>query len=42
MNLDEIVMRFALVANLTLEEATLWVPICSDAAEDIKIKLKKM
>lgn len=41
MNLDEIVMRFALVANLTLEEATLWVPICSDAAEDIKIKLKK-
>ena len=33
-------MRFALIANLTLEEAMIWSPICSDAAEDIKLKLK--
>lgn len=40
MNLEEILMRFALIANLTLEEASVWMPICSDAAEDIKLKLK--
>lgn len=40
MNLEEILMKFALIANLTLEEASPWMPICSDAAEDIKLKLK--
>ena len=40
MNIQEILMRFALIADLNLEEAAPWLPICSEAAEEIRGQLK--
>ncbi len=41
MNIQDILTRFALIANLTLEEASPWLTLCSDAAEEIKMILKE-
>ena len=40
MNIQEILERFALIANLTLEEASPWYRTCEDAMYEIESKLK--
>lgn len=40
MNVQEILMRFALIANLNLEEAAPWISICSEAEQELRALLK--
>lgn len=40
MDLQEILTRFALIANLNLEEAAPWITICNEAASQLRSKLK--
>ena len=40
MNLQNIVKRFSIIANLSFEEAFPWTEICEDAANEIRIHLK--
>lgn len=40
MNLQNIVKRFAIIANISLEEAFPWTEICEEAADEIKAHLK--
>lgn len=40
MDLNEILKRFALIADLSTEEAAIWSPICNDAMLELTHKLK--
>lgn len=40
MNLQNIVKRFSIIANISLEEAFPWTEICEEAADEIKSHLK--
>lgn len=40
MDIQEILKRFALIASLSDEEVSPWLPICSEAEEDIRRMLK--
>lgn len=40
MERQAIFTRFALIANLTADEAAPWLPICSESAAELEIKLK--
>ncbi len=40
MNLQDVLIKFALIADLTLEEAAPLSPICSDAVDEITVKIK--
>ena len=40
MNAEEVLKRFAVMADLSLEESSPWVDFCADAAEDILLQLK--
>ncbi len=41
MNLQDIVKRFSIISNLSLEEAFPWTQVCEEAAEEIRLHLKK-
>ncbi len=41
MNLQEILERFAIIASLSMDDVSLWIPICEDASEEIKRHLKE-
>ncbi len=40
MNLQNIVKRFAIIANISFEEAFPWTEICEEAADEIRTHLK--
>ncbi len=40
MNIQDVLERFALMANLSLEEAAPWIAVCSDSANEIMRSLK--
>lgn len=40
MNTQEVLERFLLIANLSINESAKWTPICSDAVAEIESKLK--
>ncbi len=41
MNLQETLERFSIIANLSMDEVSPWIPLCEDACEEIKNHLKK-
>lgn len=42
MDVQEILLRFALIADLGQEEAAPWISICSEAADEIRSLLKDL
>lgn len=40
LDLQEILQRFSLISSLTAEEANVWIPLLTDAKEEIESKLK--
>lgn len=40
MNLNEIIKRFSIIADLSWEEASPWASVCEDASIEIKSKLR--
>lgn len=41
MNLQEILERFAIIASLSMDDISPWIPLCEDACEEIKRHLKE-
>ncbi len=40
MNPEEVLSRFLIIANIPLEEASSWIPLCAEASDEILRHLK--
>lgn len=40
MNTQEVLSRFAIMANLTIEEASIWTTLCEDTIEELQKHIK--
>ena len=41
MNLEIVVQRFSVIANIEIEDSSKWIPICGESMEEIKMHLKE-
>lgn len=41
MDLQEILERFAMIADIALDDASVWIPVCREAMDEIKQRIKK-
>ncbi len=41
MDLQEILERFSIITNLSMDEVSPWIPLCEDASQEIERNLKE-